>query len=374
MPGGEFRYNRASRFRRTNPLPKTPMIEMTISLEQALSLRDKGALLVDARSPSEYAESTIPGAVNIPLFSDEERARVGTVYKVDGKVAAKRLGMELVAPRIPAMVDRAAAALAKAAPPVLVFCWRGGMRSMALTAFLNLAGVPARQIIGGHKAFRSHVTEFFDGGDWGRLLVLRGLTGVGKTRLLHRLREEGYPVLDLEGLARHRGSAFGGLGLGGQPGQKAFEAALWDELRRIPKGSWALAEGESRHIGRLVLPPQVHASLQVETTLWVNASLEHRVGVILDDYPARDELKAAFARPLKGLRERLGTEHVERMLGLLEQGRWEELTRELMVLYYDPLYAHTRPENRVEIGIEPEEQGLGRLKEAIARVLEARDR
>lgn len=346
------------------------MTELTMSLEQALALREKGALLVDARSPSEYAESTIPGAINIPLFSDEERARVGTVYKVDGKAAAKRLGMELVSPRIPGLIDRAASALSKAAPPVLVFCWRGGMRSMALATFFNLAGIPARQIVGGHKAFRTHLTEFFDRGDWGRLLVLRGLTGVGKTRLLLRLRDEGYPVLDLEGLASHRGSAFGGLGLRAQPGQKAFEAALWDELSRIPKGAWALAEGESRHIGRLVLPPKVHESLQLETTLWVNASLDYRTRVILEDYPARDELKAAFARPLRGLRERLGAENVERMLGLLEEGHWEELTRELMVLYYDPLYDHTRPERRLELDIEPEDQGMIRLKEAIARVLE----
>jgi len=345
------------------------MTDLAISLEKALALREKGALLIDARSPAEYAEATIPGAINVPIFDDEERARVGTLYKQEGKNAAKRLGVELVAPRIPSMVAEVEAALAGRRPPVIVFCWRGGMRSRALTTFLDLAGIPARQLQGGHKAFRGHVREFFETGEWGRLLVLRGLTGVGKTRLLLRLRSEGFPVLDLEGLASHRGSAFGNLGLAPQPGQKAFEALLWDELRRIPPGAYALAEGESKHIGRLVLPPKVYEALQTETTLWVNASLDYRTRIILDDYPAIDSLRGAFVRPLKALRPRLGGEAVERMLGLLERGEWVELVRDLMVLYYDPLYRHTRPENRIEIDIEPEEQGVARLRAAIARLL-----
>jgi tRNA 2-selenouridine synthase len=345
------------------------MTDLTISLDKALALRDKGALLIDARTPAEYAEATIPGAVNVPLFDDEERARVGTLYKQEGKSAAKRLAMQLVAPKIPALVEQVEAALAGRRPPVVVFCWRGGQRSRALTTFLDLAGMPARQLTGGHKAFRSHVREFFEKGNWGRLLVLRGLTGVGKTRLLLRLRAEGYPVLDLEGLANHRGSAFGNLGLPPQPSQKSFEAHLWDELRRIPPGDYALAEGESKHIGRLVLPPSVYAALQVETTLWVNASLDYRTRIILDDYPAIDHLRAGFVRPLKALRPRLGGETVDRLLGLLEEGDWETLVRELMVLYYDPLYRHTRPQRRIEIDIEPEVEGIVRLKSAIDQVL-----
>ncbi len=133
---------------------------------------------------------------------------------------ASRLGIDLVAPKIPALIRQVDAALAGGKPPVVVFCWRGGMRSRALTSFLELAGIPARQLQGGHKAFRARVREFFETGEWGRLLVLRGLTGVGKTRLLLRLRDEGYPVLDLEGLANHRGSAFGALGLPPQPARR----------------------------------------------------------------------------------------------------------------------------------------------------------
>jgi tRNA 2-selenouridine synthase len=345
------------------------MSELTIELEQALTLRQKGALLVDVRTPAEFAEVTIPGAVNVPLFSNEERARVGTVYKQQGKDEARQLGVELVSPRIPELIARVREALAGRRPPVIVFCWRGGMRSRALTTFLDLAGIPARQLVGGHKRFRAHVRQFLDEGRWGRLLVLRGLTGVGKTRQLLALREEGYPVLDLEGLANHRGSAFGGLGLEAQPSQKMFEARLWDALLQVPPDGYALAEGESKHIGRLVLPPRVFAALQEETTIWLNASLDYRVQVILDDYPARDELREDFVRPIRALKGRLGGRTTEKMLGLLEDGRWEELVGELMVLYYDPLYNHTKPESRIEVDIDTGDRGRQALRRAIEKVL-----
>ncbi|MEJ2700303.1 MAG: tRNA 2-selenouridine synthase, partial [Desulfuromonadales bacterium] len=194
-------------------------------------------------------------------------------------------------------------------------------------------------------------------------------TGVGKTRLLLRLEEEGYPVVDLEGLAGHRGSAFGGLGLPPQPTQKTFEARLWDKLRHVGPGDYALAEGESPNIGRLVLPPSVYQSLQEETTLWINASLEGRVRNILADYPATDDLRASFIRPIQALKRRLGGERVAGLLELLHRGAWDQLVRDLMVHYYDPLYRHTCPEMRIEIDIEPQEVGLCRLKAAIEEVL-----
>jgi len=342
----------------------------TLSLENALAQRERGALLVDVRSPSEFADGHIPGAINVPIFDDEERARVGTLYKQEGNRAARRLGVELVAPKIPRMLEQVEAALGSAAPPVLVYCWRGGMRSLALTEFLNLAGIPARQIIGGHKAFRRHVLDFFEHGTWGRLLVLRGLTGAGKTRLLQELHEQGYPILDLEGLACHRGSAFGAVGLEDQPTQKNFEALLWEALRGIPTGSYALSEGESRHIGRLALPRRVYEALQVETSLWIETPMEVRIDNILEDYPARDADAALFERPLRALTERLGHEKVEGLLGQLQRREWRTLVRDLMVEYYDPLYRHTYPERRVEIGMEPWAEGVERLKGAIAALLD----
>ena len=136
-------------------------------MEQALALRDRGALLVDARSPDEFAEATIPGAINVPILDNAERAEVGTLYKQVGKQQARLRGVEIVAPKIPAFVEQVASRQAATSLPVIVFCWRGGMRSLALTQFLELAGVPARQLSGGHKGFRRMVLDFFERGKLG---------------------------------------------------------------------------------------------------------------------------------------------------------------------------------------------------------------
>lgn len=345
------------------------MSDYVIPLEKALALRDRGALLVDARSPAEYAEATIPGALNVPLLDDAERAEIGTLYKQTGKQSARRRGVEIVAPKIPALVEKVAAARPPGSPPAVVFCWRGGMRSRALTQFLELAGIPARQMAGGHKAFRGLVRDFFEHGRWGRLIVLRGLTGVGKTALLQQLAVAGYPVLDLEGLANHRGSAFGHLGLPPQPPQRVFEALLWDALRHISPGGYAIAEGESRHIGRLALPLRVYQSLQTEVSLWVEAPLEARIHNILADYPARDHLRDEFVRPIQALKERLGRQTVDVLLALLQDGAWEELISRLMIDYYDPLYRHTFPERRIEVAIGEHGEGLADVEAAIKQIL-----
>jgi tRNA 2-selenouridine synthase len=345
------------------------IMSITISLEQALAMRDKGALLVDARSPDEYAEATIPGAINVPVLDNAERAEVGTLYKQTGKRQARQRGVELVAPKIPSMIEQVARLQAETSQPVVVFCWRGGMRSLALTQFLELAGIPARQLFGGHKGFRRHVLDFFEHGRWAKLLVFRGLTGVGKTHYLQRLAEHGYPVVDLEGLANHRGSAFGNLGLPPQPGQKTFEALLWDELRKVPCDGYILTEGESRHIGRVALPARFYQALQIETSIWLQASLEARVRNIIADYPAVDSLKEGFTQPIRALKDKLGKETMNRYLDLLEAGSWPELVRELMVNYYDPLYRHTLPERRIEVDLEPEETVVKRLQSAVAELL-----
>jgi tRNA 2-selenouridine synthase len=334
-----------------------------------MELRDKGAVLVDARSPSEFAEATVPGAVNVPIFDDPQRAEVGTLYTQVGKRQARRRGVEIVAPKIPQMIERIAELQAGTSLPAVIFCWRGGMRSLALTQFLELSGIPARQLAGGHKAFRRQVLDFFEHGEWGRMIVLRGLTGVGKTRCLKQLAERGHKMVDLEGLANHRGSAFGNLGLPPQPNQKMFDALLWDILRKLSSDDYILAEGESRHIGRVALPARVYRALQVETSIWVNASLDLRSRNILADYPALDSLKDAFSQPIKALKDRLGKETVAHYLELLEDGAWQELVRELMVNYYDPLYRHTLPERRIEIDLEPEQGSIDRLEAAVMQVV-----
>ncbi len=344
-------------------------MSIAITLEQALALRDRGAVFIDARSPAEYGEATIPGAVNVPILDNEERAEVGTLYREVGKQVARRRGVELVAPKIPSLVEQVARIQTDTSLPAVVFCWRGGMRSLALAQFLELAGVPARQIDRGHKGFRRHVLEFFEKAQWGRMVVLRGLTGVGKTRYLHELAGQGHRVIDLEGLANHRGSAFGNLGLPKQPSQKMFEALIWDELRQVDVDDYVIAEGESRHIGKVALPVELYRSLQVETSVWLNSSLPQRVRNILNDYPAIDSLKEDFVGPIKALKEKLGNNKVAAYLDMLEDGSWTELVGDLMENYYDPLYRHTFPERRIEVDLEPEEKAVERLQTAIRTVL-----
>lgn len=340
----------------------------TIPLEKALEQRRCGTVLIDARTPAEFSETTIPGAINVPIFSDEERARVGTTYKLEGKRAARRLAVELVSPRIPQLVGQVEEAAGKSDNPVIVFCWRGGQRSLALTTFLNLAGVPARQLEGGHKGFRRYIVDYFDSCSWQPVYVLRGLTGVGKTRVLHELAGRDYPVIDLEGMANHRGSAFGALGLEPQPSQKMFEALLWDQLDRWKDHPYLLTEGESLHIGRLVVPKRFHQAMQVQESLWMTATLETRTQIILEEYPALDQLRDQFQCPLNALKERLGKTVLKELTELLENGHWAALVRELMVRYYDPLYLHTLPERRVEISLDNYRQGVDQVIDYLDRL------
>lgn len=324
----------------------------TIELEKALEQQRKGALMIDVRTPAEFAEVTIPGAVNVPIFSDEERIEVGTVFKQQGKKDARKLGVQLVAPKIPLLIEQVEDLRRDHPGPVIVFCWRGGMRSLAMTSFMNLAGIPAQQLLGGHKGFRRKVLDYFEQQQWPPIFVLRGLTGVGKTRVLHQLQQMDYPVVDLEGLANHRGSAFGALGLERQPAQKKFDALLWDRLEQLKDKPYLVTEGESLHIGRLVIPKSFHQAMQVQTSLWLTASMDVRTQIILEDYPALDQLREQFKRPINALKERLGGKVVAEFLELLNSGQWEKLVRELMLRYYDPLYLHTLPEKKVEIELE----------------------
>ncbi len=340
-------------------------MQETVELDKALEQQSNGALIIDVRTPAEFAETTIPGAVNVPIFSNEERIEVGTVFTQQGKRDARKLGVRLVAPKIPALMDQVEELRQGHPGPVIVFCWRGGMRSLAMTSFMNLAGIPARQLLGGHKGFRRKVLDYFEQQQWPPVFVLRGLTGTGKTRVLQQLQEMDYPVVDLEGLANHRGSAFGALGLKSQPSQKKFETLLWARLEELKESPYLVTEGESLHIGRVMVPKPFHQAMQTQTSLWITASLDVRTQIILEDYPALDQLKEQFERPINALKERLGGKVVTEFLDLLDSGEWDKLVRELMVRYYDPLYLHTLPERRVEIELETVEAATQKVAAAL---------
>lgn len=324
-------------------------------------------LVVDVRTPLEYGEDQIPGAVNVPLLTNEERVEIGTLYKQQGPHVARVRGLEITAPRLPAIVAEIAAAAH--GRPVLVYCWRGGLRSRTVTAVLELTGYQASQLRGGYKSYRNHVIGYFESFQPpGPLVVLHGLTGIGKTTFLHRLREHGFgAVVDLEGLAVHRGSAFGMLGLEQHLSQKQFESLLWDEFRRMTPGTPVILEGESRRIGRVALPGDLYEKMRDGFKVWCEASLETRVSRLLQDY-GREEYREEIVAALDRIRKKLGGEKYRELQGCLERWELEAFVRELCVSYYDRTYYKVRDwvEDAV-ISLEEYDTAVGELKSCLKR-------
>ncbi|HYB51600.1 MAG TPA: tRNA 2-selenouridine(34) synthase MnmH [Burkholderiaceae bacterium] len=299
--------------------------------------------LIDVRSPAEFALDHIPGAQNYPVLDNEERARVGTIYQQVSPFAARRLGAALVARNIAQHLERGFEHHPKQWRP-LVYCWRGGQRSAAMVLVLNQVGWSARQLRGGYKGFRRRViADLAQLPPQYRFIVLHGPTGSGKTALLEALTTNGGQVLNLEHLARHRGSVLGGVEPGRaaddlQPGQKAFETQIWQALRQFDPQRVVFVESESRRIGRLSVPSALFEALIGSTCVRLNAPLEARIAHLLERY------EPTCRNPL-WLRERLeffvpqhGRKRVEQWRQLLDAGQWEELAREIVCTHYDPAY------------------------------------
>jgi tRNA 2-selenouridine synthase len=297
-------------------------------------------LVVDVRTPLEYVDDHIPGAMNVPLLTNEERVEIGTLYKQTGPYEARRRGLELTAHRFASMVNEIADAAA--GRPILVYCWRGGLRSKTVTTILELTGHRAAQLQGGYRAFRNHVAAFFTPYvPTGPLVVLHGMTGIGKTTFLLGLRTDIWRVIDLEGLACHRGSAFGELGLTQDLTQKRFETLLWDALRQVPPGMPILLEGESRRIGKISLPGNFYEVMREGTLVWCDASLETRVARLIDEY-GKPEYREGMAAALERIRKKLGGEKYAEIANHLARWELEPFMRELMSGYYDRFYYKTR--------------------------------
>jgi tRNA 2-selenouridine synthase len=326
---------------------------------------------IDTRSPAEFAEDHIPGALNAPVLDDAERARVGTLYKVS-PFEAKKLGAALVARNIARHVETLFASQGRGWRP-LVYCWRGGKRSAAMAHVLREIGWGAATLQGGYKAYRRWVVE--------RLAhlpgtltfrVIHGATGSGKSRLLRALSRAGAQVLDLEALAAHRGSVLGELPHLPQPTQKWFESELLRELSGFDPARTVYAEGESRKIGELQLPEALVHAMRAADCVRLEARLAVRVALLLEEYGHFLEERAALETQLDCLAGLHGRERIAEWKALAAHGAWPQLVERLLAEHYDPAYRKSAERNfarlpdalRLEVG-SPAEREYERLAQAL---------
>jgi tRNA 2-selenouridine synthase len=300
---------------------------------QFLRLAKERAVL-DVRTPAEFVQGHIPGAVNLPLFSDEERAEIGTLYKQVSREAAFMRGLEIVGPRMADLV-RIAEALAPARE-ALVHCWRGGQRSESVAWLLETAGFKTAVLEGGYKAYRRHVLDFFEFVPH-KFLVLGGPTGSGKTELLEIMRQMGAQTIDLEKLARHKGSSFGGLGEMDQPSSEQFENDLAHQIEQLDPRRPVWIEHESRGIGKVFLPDSFWKYLQENPLILADPGREARLNRALAMYGTFEALllKSCFVR----IQNRMGGQHVKAALEAIDAGDLETAAA-IALDYYDKTYAH----------------------------------
>jgi tRNA 2-selenouridine synthase len=339
-------------------------------------------VIADVRAPCEFAEGHVPGSLNVPFLDDAQRARVGTVYKQAGAQAARLAAVDLVSHGLPVFL-RNLALLTRGGDRLAVMCWRGGERSRNVVLLLALIGVHAARVEGGYRAYRRWVIQSLAA--WRPELpvfTLYGHTGSGKTavlRALDAIAPELSPrpyVVDLEGIALHRGSLLGGLNQPGQRTQKDFDALAWEALRRAD-GDYLVVEGESAKIGRIFLPETVANLVREGLPVLVRATPEQRADLIMREYSpetwdAQD--RSRFRRSLSLIGCRLAPERVASLRSAFEDGRFAEVVRELLVEYYDPLYQRSSVEGKhflldLEIGDDPSQDARA-LAAAITRHLE----
>ncbi|WP_424767576.1 tRNA 2-selenouridine(34) synthase MnmH [Paenibacillus sp. sgz302251] len=329
-----------------------------ITVEELLELHRQGKTqLIDVRSQSEFAESTIPGSVNIPIFDDTERAEIGTLYKQESVEAAKDRGLEIVSGKLPGFIR----AIGESGPPhKIVFCWRGGMRSRTSATLASLMGLKMFRLNGGFRAYRKWVVETLEGfTELPPCYVINGNTGTGKTELLSRLQEMGYPVINLELMAQHRGSIFGHIGK--MPSnQKSFDSQLVHELIRLRNAPYLIIEAESKRVGKVVLPEFLIKAKEKGTTLHIEIPLEERVANILNDYKP-EENKEDFIRSFEKIEKRIHTPIAAAIRQSLKDDQFNEAAKLLLLHYYDPRYqyaAEQYEQQKIDIGASNLDQAL----------------
>ena len=326
--------------------------------------------VLDVRSPCEFADGHIPSAINLPLFSDEQRAEVGTIYKNQGREPAIIKGLEFVGPRLAEMVSRAKS-IAKSrgsGDEILVHCWRGGMRSQSLARILELTGMNPVVLNGGYKAFRKLARSAL--GRPLKMVVVSGFTGAGKTLVLNQLEDAGEQVLDLERLANHRGSAFGGISQGGQPRTEHFENQLFRDIDQLDLNRPVWIEDEGNRIGSVVVDNQVCEQIRNAPAVVIDRSVENRVEHLMADYGDLPPEDLIFA--IGKIKKRLGGEQTQRAIRSVENGDVRTAI-EIVLTYYDKTYqsAMTKMPREVSVNVPADDLSVEAL---IVQMREIADR
>lgn len=287
--------------------------------------------LIDVRSPAEFEKGHIPGAINLPLFENEERAKVGTLFKQSGKLNAILKGLEIVGPKQAEMAKRAIKISKN--NKLNIHCWRGGMRSESVAWLLNLAGLECAVLEGGYLTYRRYIKSKFSK-PW-EFIIIGGMTGSGKTDLILNLAKKNKQTIDLEGLANHKGSAFGGIGKGNQPSTEQFENNLYEKFLGLEINREIWIEDESKSVGRVSIPDEVFLNMRKSRVVEIKMNKEWRIKRLVKEYARLDteHLTGAILR----IQKRLGGLNTKICLKAIKTGDFEKAI-ELVLMYYDKAY------------------------------------
>lgn len=293
-------------------------------------------ILVDVRTSSEYEDGTIPGAINLPIFNEAERSELGVIYKIAGPAHARFKGLSLVSPKLEKLATSLKPYIDR---KIVLFCWRGGLRSQALVTVLKLVGFDVYYLEGGYKAYRRFVIEYLENYSYQqKFIILEGLTGVGKTEVIKALKIMGEPAIDIESLAGHRGSVFGHIGVKASS-QKNFESLLALELEKYRNFDYLIVECESRKIGNVFLPANFYEVMKRGIRILLYDKFEHRIRKLLNTY--LDSLNGDVSlinNALDHLESRLGGKKVSLIRDYFKEKKFADAISLLLREYYDPLY------------------------------------
>ncbi|NNE28157.1 MAG: tRNA 2-selenouridine(34) synthase MnmH [Saprospiraceae bacterium] len=305
--------------------------------------------IIDVRSPAEFEKGHIPGAHNIPLFSNDERAQIGKTYKHQGKDLAVKEGLKIVGPRMAAMVDQ----IENINPgkDLRIYCWRGGMRSSSVAWLFETSGYRCTLLEGGYKSYRGLMSSIFEELD---IILIGGETGSGKTEVLQELKKLGEQTIDLEDLANHKGSAFGSVGMPEQPSNEHFQNLVIEEFLKLDPKTRIFVEDESANIGKVFLPEELWLKMKGSPVIQLSIDLEARVNRLVKDYGNNDkeELKSCILK----IERKLGGQNVKAAIEHLGSGDLVSVAR-LLLYYYDKSYRFQleRKKSRIISRIESEE-------------------